>query len=68
MPAALVLVVGGTGKLGSQVVDSLIARGKPVRALVRPTSQTAHLLESGVELAVGDMLDPTSVRNALDGV
>ncbi|MFE4756749.1 NmrA family NAD(P)-binding protein, partial [Streptomyces mirabilis] len=33
-----VLVVGGTGSLGSQVVDALLARGKQVHALVRPTS------------------------------
>jgi len=68
MATAPVLVVGGTGKLGSQVVDRLIARGKPVRALVRPASQTAHLEEAGVELASGDMLDPTSLRRALEGV
>jgi len=68
MPTGLVLVVGGTGTLGSQVVDSLIARGKPVRALVRPASQTAHLMEAGVELASGDMLDPESLRRALGGV
>ena len=67
MPAAFVLVVGGTGKLGSQVVDRLIARGKRVRALVRPTSQTAHLVESGVDLATGDMLEPESLRRALEG-
>jgi uncharacterized protein YbjT (DUF2867 family) len=30
-----VLVVGGTGALGRQVVGALRARGKPVRALVR---------------------------------
>src|SRR5580700_6768533 len=68
MPTALVLVVGGTGTLGSQVVDRLIARGRPVRALVRPESQTAHLVEAGVELATGDMLAPESLRRALEGV
>lgn len=33
-----VLVVGATGSLGSKVVDELLARGKNVRALVRPTT------------------------------
>jgi len=68
MSEALVLVVGGTGKLGSQVVDRLIARGKPVRALVRPTAHTDALIDKGVELATGDLLDPGSLRSALDGV
>ena len=68
MSNALVLVVGGTGMLGSQVVDQLIARGKRVRALVRPTSHTEHLVDAGVELAPGNLLDPESLRRALDGV
>jgi uncharacterized protein YbjT (DUF2867 family) len=65
---ALVLVVGGTGKVGSQVVGRLIARSKRVRALVRPTSQTGPLVDAGVELATGDLLDLESLRRALDGV
>ena len=38
-----VVVVGGTGMLGGQVVTALLARGKPVRALVRPKSDAARL-------------------------
>src|ERR1700682_3273106 len=68
MPDGLVLVVGGTGALGSQVIERLIARGKRVRALVRPTSQTRRLDAAGVELAPGDLLEPESLRRALDGV
>jgi nucleoside-diphosphate-sugar epimerase len=33
-----VVVVGGTGMLGGQVVTELLARGKPVRAVVRHAS------------------------------
>ncbi|HEY1158757.1 MAG TPA: NmrA family NAD(P)-binding protein, partial [Arthrobacter sp.] len=36
-----VLVVGGTGMLGSQVAQELLARGKQVRALVRPDSDAS---------------------------
>ncbi len=68
MPDALVLVIGGTGKLGSQVVERLIARGKRVRALVRPTSHTGPLVDKGVELAIGDLLETRSLLTALDGV
>jgi uncharacterized protein YbjT (DUF2867 family) len=68
MADGIVLVVGGTGKLGGQVVDRLIARGKPVRTLVRPTSHTEPLVDKGVELATGDLLDLDSLRRVLDGV
>ena len=39
-----VLVVGGTGMRGGQVVTALLSRGKRVRALVRPASDAAAAL------------------------
>ncbi|MER7789665.1 SDR family oxidoreductase [Streptomyces sp. NPDC097640] len=63
-----VLVVGGTGALGGQVVDALLARGKQVRALVRPGSDAGRLTAAGVTIARGDMLDPESLLTAFDGV
>jgi len=63
-----VLVVGGTGMLGQQVVERLIASGKRVRALVRPTSQTDALRSAGVELAVGDLMQRDSLGPALEDV
>jgi uncharacterized protein YbjT (DUF2867 family) len=62
-----VLVVGGTGLLGGQVVDELISRGKRVRALVRPTSDASRLEVKGVEIARGDMLDLESLVSAMSG-
>jgi uncharacterized protein YbjT (DUF2867 family) len=63
-----VLVVGGTGTLGGQVVTALLERGKQVRALVRPQSDASALEAAGVEIARGDLMDPESLRNALSGV
>lgn len=63
-----VLVVGGTGMLGSQVVSRLLAGGKQVRALVRPGSDASRLEESGATIARGDMMDPESLLRAMDGV
>jgi uncharacterized protein YbjT (DUF2867 family) len=63
-----VLVVGGTGALGSKVVTELLGRGKPVRALVRPASDATKLERSGVQIARGDMMDPESLVAAMDGV
>jgi nucleoside-diphosphate-sugar epimerase len=62
------LVTGGSGFLGSHLVEALVARGEEVRALVRPTSRTAHLAGLGVELAYGDLRDPGSLRAAVGDV
>ena len=61
-----VLVVGGTGLLGGQVVTELLSRGKRVRALVRPSSDATQLERAGAEIARGDMMDPASLLQAMD--
>ncbi|MGO4857774.1 SDR family oxidoreductase [Arthrobacter sp. 2MCAF14] len=63
-----VLVVGGTGMLGSQVVSRLLAEGKQVRALVRPGSDASRLEQLGATIARGDMMDPESLVSAMDSV
>ena len=63
-----VLVVGGTGWLGGQVVGALLSRGKDVRALVRPASDASGLEAKGATVARGDLMDPNSLDSALDGV
>lgn len=61
-----VLVTGATGGVGAFVLRELAARGRPVRALVRPES--AHLLAAdGVEVCEGDLGDPDSLRSAAAG-
>jgi nucleoside-diphosphate-sugar epimerase len=62
------LVTGATGLLGSHIAEQLRARGRPVRALVRATSDTAFLRRIGAELLVGDLADPAVCRVALRGV
>lgn len=62
-----VLVVGGTGNVGSGVVTELLKRGAEVRALVRKQPE-AGKLPAGVEVAIGDLLDPVSVERAMQGV
>ncbi len=62
------LVTGGTGLLGSHIVEQLRRRDRPVRALVRPGSDTAWLREQGAELTEGDVADAASLRRACEGV
>jgi NADH dehydrogenase len=65
---APVLVTGATGFIGPHVAHALRAREVPVRALVRDLRSGARLAAWGVELVVGDVTDPASVRAALSGV
>ena len=62
------LVTGATGLLGSHICEQLAKAGKPVRALVRPSSDTRYLDAWGVQKASGDVTDSGSLRDALVGV
>jgi uncharacterized protein YbjT (DUF2867 family) len=63
-----VLLVGGTGFLGRAIAGELATRGEPVRALVRSGKRAVHLRALGIDLEVGDLLDPRSLRRALHDV
>ena len=60
-----VLVLGGTGTVGSQVVRELLGRGVDVSVLTRDPKKT---LPEGVRRVVGDLLDPGTVRSAFAGM
>ena len=63
------LVTGGTGLLGSHIVEHLVKAGREVRALVRPNSDTKWLSsQTGVELATGHLQDEDSLIKACRGV
>ena len=67
----MILVIGATGRLGSEICRRLTAAGKPVRALVRATSDQAKvdaLKSHGVELAQGNLRDRASLDAACRGV
>ncbi|MBS0225942.1 MAG: NmrA family NAD(P)-binding protein [Proteobacteria bacterium] len=62
-----ILAIGGTGSVGSQVIQQLVMRGADVRALVRNKDSISKLPKE-VEPVIGDLLDPASVEAGLDGV
>ncbi|MGZ4417585.1 MAG: SDR family oxidoreductase, partial [Gaiellaceae bacterium] len=64
------LVVGATGNVGGSVVRALRDQGKPVRAMVRETSdpeRVRSLEEVGAEVVRGELRDPDSLKRACAG-
>ena len=61
-----ILVTGGTGNVGGAVVKELLKRGAKVRVLARKQPE-AGKLPAGVEVAIGDLLEPVSVERAMQG-
>ena len=66
----MILVVGGTGTLGRELVPRLIASGHDVRTLTRDAAREAAARETvpGVEFAAGDLRDAASIAAVLEGV
>jgi uncharacterized protein YbjT (DUF2867 family) len=62
----VIVVAGGTGRLGQRVVRRLLDRGLAVRVLTRSPTGAAGL-PAAVELAVGDVQDRGSLRAAMAG-
>lgn len=64
----MILMCGATGDLGSRIVPLLLARGQHVRALVRPATDAAALLDLGVEVVRGDLRQPATLGVAVAGI
>ena len=60
-----ILVTGGTGRVGSEVVKELQKRKADIRLLVRKNDAPTP---TGVEAVIGDLIDPVSVEKAMAGV
>jgi uncharacterized protein YbjT (DUF2867 family) len=62
-----VLVLGGTGTVGSQVVAELVSRKAEVHVLTR-NAEKAAALPSGARAVTGDLLEPATIRSAFQGM
>jgi uncharacterized protein YbjT (DUF2867 family) len=65
----MILIVGGTGTLGRDLVPRLLARGRSVRTLARHPATPANGGRPGeVEARIGDVRDAATCASALEGV
>jgi NAD(P)H dehydrogenase (quinone) len=63
-----ILVTGATGMTGRAVVDELLAKGVPLRAVVHSKdARSAALERKGAETVVADMFDPDQLLAAMRG-
>lgn len=63
----MILVAGGTGRLGTRVVLRLAARGLDVRVLTRDPARARHLA-GAASIVTGDVRDRASLEPSLRGV
>ena len=62
------LIVGGTGTLGRQIVRYALDQNYEVRCLVRSLNRGSFLKEWGAELVKGDLCNPETLPTALEGI
>ncbi|MBD3881187.1 NAD(P)H-binding protein [Phormidium tenue FACHB-886] len=58
-------VAGAAGQTGRRIVQALVDREIPVRALVRDLEKARQILPSQAELVVGDVLKPATLSEAI---
>src|SRR5437870_4953840 len=63
----MLLLTGATGQIGSALRTRLVAAGTPVRCLVRDPRRLGTD-RVRVQIALGDLADPPSFRNAMRGI
>ena len=63
-----VLLTGATGYVGGRLLPLLESRGSKVRCLARRPENLKGRTGPDTEIVAGDVLDPDSLRNALEGI
>ena len=62
------LIIGGTGTLGSQIVRQALDSGYDVRCLVRNLRKAKFLREWGADLIKADITKPETLTGAFEGI
>jgi uncharacterized protein YbjT (DUF2867 family) len=64
----MILIVGGTGALGSAAARLLLQRGRKVRIMTRDPQKAAALKKLGAEIVQGDLRDKVFLERACENV
>jgi uncharacterized protein YbjT (DUF2867 family) len=63
-----ILLAGGTGTVGREIVRGLVVRGLVPRVLTRAPENARRMFGASVEIVRGDFMQPESLAAALEGV
>ncbi len=58
------IILGATGQIGSMLVDNLLNKGQPIRAVVRDSFKVQELKNKGVEVSIADYFDVEALKKA----
>ncbi|WP_269850331.1 SDR family oxidoreductase [Methanosarcina horonobensis] len=61
------LILGATGQIGSMLVDNLLKKGQPVRAVIRNGLKAQELKNKGAEVKIADYFDVEALKVAFQG-
>ncbi|WP_316827801.1 NAD(P)H-binding protein [Pedobacter miscanthi] len=61
------VILGASGQVGSAIVDHLLAKKLPVKAVIHNPEKASEVKEKGAEVAVADALDLNALTAAFDG-
>jgi uncharacterized protein YbjT (DUF2867 family) len=64
----MILVIGGTGFVGSNLIQRMRREGLPVRAVVRDIDKAEALADLGVQVVPGNISDEASLGKAMAGI
>lgn len=64
----MILITGGTGTSGREIVEAVARTGRPFRVTARDVARAEPLKRLGAEVVRGDFTDPASLERAMAGV
>lgn len=59
------IILGATGQIGSAIVDGLIEKGLPIRAVIKNEEKADELRNKGVEITIADYFDFDKLKKAV---
>jgi len=64
----MILITGGTGYVGSRIVQKLVEQGREVRVLARDVAAAQARVPAGATVVAGDVTEPDTLASAFVGV